>query len=347
MKKIVNFMWTCSIIIVLYFFIAVSIGVYAEDCPTTYIQDEPTTSPTDTINNDDDFADEKNEQIESLIEENKRNQEIIESYQSLYSIWTIILTALLAVFGVLIPILLPFIMNKINETKLKKEIEKFQQYNNKQYEKMFLIQNALVLSALEDYWASNECFKRIKNSYPDDPYINIYMARNSFRELLRTIPDEEQKVIENEKQIYETINLFIDWFYETKGILMDKLMIGNIYSDNTIIEVSTLIGYLADCDQLNRKSDFIQICKKACKYILDNLKISTDDEIYDLDQTDVYIMNYKQLNFYLCKAYYNNKNISLKNQLHKTIRLYNADDFSRCDDNLKQCEQMMSEINNW
>ena len=346
MKKIVNFMWTCSIIIVLYFFIAVSIGVYAEDCPTTDIQDEPTTSPTDTINNDDGFADEKNEQIESLIEENKRNQEIIESYQSLYSIWTIILTALLAVFGVLIPILLPFIMNKINETKLKKEIEEFQQYNNKQYEKMFLIQNALVLSALEDYWASNECFKRIKNSYPDDPYINIYMARNSFRELLKTIPDEKQKVIENEKQIYETINLFIDWFYETEGKLMDKLMLGYSYSDNTMVEVIELIDYLAECEQINKKSDFIQVCKKACKYILDNLKVSTE-ELYDFDQTNTFLMSYKRLNFYLCKAYYANKNINLRDQLQKTIRLYKADDFSRRDNNLNQCVQMMNEINNW
>lgn len=289
--------------------------------------------------------DERDEKIEFLLEENKKNQESIEIYQSLFSTWTLILSALLAVFGVLVPVLLPFIINKINERKLTNEIEKFQQYSNRQYEKMILMQNALALSAFKDYWASNECLKKLQVIYPDDPYIKIYIARNSYRGLSDFIHNDQGKTLEYKDKIYDTINLFIDWFYETKDNMMDKLMIGNYYGDNTIVEVCLLIGYLANCDQINTQSHFIQICKKACKYILDVLKITTEEDLFDYDQTNEFIMNYKQLNFYLCKAYFNNKNTESKSQLQKTIKLYNVDEFSRQDDNLKRCQNMLKTIN--
>lgn len=326
------------------------INAYAESDSITDLQATSITEESEIAEELDETnasvsIDERDEKIEFLLEENKKNQESIEIYQSLFSTWTLILSALLAVFGVVVPVLLPFIINKINERKLKKDIENFQQYSNKQYEKMILMQNALALSAFKDYWASNECFKKLQALYPDDQYIKIYIARNSFFELSDVIQSNRGKTLEYKDKIYNTINLFIDWFYETKGNLLDKLMIGNIYSDNTVIEVCILVSFLAKCDHINTQSEFVQICKKACQYILDTLKISTEEDLFDYDQTNVFIMNYKQLNFYLCKAYFNNKNIGLKNQLQKTIKLYNADDFSQQDDNLKQCQNMLNEIN--
>lgn len=327
-----------------------SINTYAEDnsgadSQATLITETSEIAEGLDETNIDVSIDERDEKIELLLEENKRNQELIETYHSLYSTWTLILNALLVVFGVLVPILLPFIINKINERKLKKEIESFQQYSNKQYEKMVLVQNALALSSFKHYWASNECFKKIQASYPDDPYIKIYIAKNSFLEICDVVQKDEEKTLEYKEKIYNTINLFIDWFYETKGNLMDKLMIGNFYNDNTVIEVRILIGFLANSDQINTQSEFIRICKKACQYILDTLKITTEEDLFDYDQTNVFIMSYKQLNYYLCRAYFNNKNTGLKTQLQKTIKLYNADEFSRQDGNLKQCEEMLNEIN--
>lgn len=330
--------------------LTISFNAYAEDNSGTDSQATSITEQSEIVEESDetnvnDSIDERNEKIEFLLEENKRNQELIETYHALYSTWTLILNALLAVFGILVPILLPFIINKINGRKLEKEIESFKQHSNKQYEKMVLVQNALALSSFKDYWASNECLKKIQASYPDDPYIKIYIAKNSFLEICDVVQNDEEKALEYKEKIYNTINLYIDWFYETKGNLMDKLMIGNFYNDNTVIEVRVLIGFLANSDQINTESEFVRICKKACQYILDTLKITTEEDLFDYDQTNVFIISYKQLNYYLCRAYFNNKNTGLKNQLQKTIELYNADEFSRQDDNLKQCEEMLKEIN--
>lgn len=287
---------------------------------------------------------EKDQQIEELIEQNNRNQKTIEDYRALYSTWTGIVAVLLAVFGVAIPIILPFIINKINKHKLDDEIKRIQQDGEEQYKKLMLVQNALALSSLEDYWASNECLKKLQEKFPDDEYIKIYIARNSFRDLHDTLNGNRDKIPEYEDQLYETINLFIDWYYETDGKLLDELMIGSVFGSSTVHEVSMLISFLGNCEETNVRSDFIKICKKASQYILDTLNIKSEDELFDWDQTDVFIMNYKQINFYLCEAYYRNKSISLKQQLQKTIRLYDADDFSREDDNLQKCRKMLEEI---
>lgn len=297
------------------------------------------------LNNSNTFEVVSNEKIETLIEENKQNQKTIEQYQSLYSTWTIILTALLTVFGIFIPIALPFIIDKINRHKLNEQIAKLQHKSEEQYKKMILIQNALALSSFEDYWASNECLRKLQEKYPDDEYIKIYIARNSFRELCNRLDSDNGHITASEDTIYETINTFIDWFYETDGSLLDELLIGSVFNNSTVHEVCILIGYLNKCDNLNAQSNFIKICKKSCKYILDTFKIKDYKELFDYEQTDVFIINYKQLNFYLCEAYYKNKNHALKEQLDKTIQLYNVDDFSRQDDNLKRCTNMLDEIN--
>lgn len=335
MKKVVLAIIFC---ITMLMPISVSAEEYSQNSSETAVQ------LNEIIEEKESVIQEKDQQIEELIEQNNRNQKTIEDYRALYSTWTAVVAALLAVFGVAIPIALPFVINKINKNRLDKEIEKIQQKGDEQYEKLIHIQNAMSLLAFESYWEANECFKNLLKKYPNDPYVKIYCARNSFRELVEELNKDVNAVIEKEEDVYDTINMFIDWYYETDGKLTSELMIGSVFGSSTVHEVSILISYLGNCEETNVRSGFIKICKKASQYILDTLNIKSEEELFDLDQTDVFLMNYKQINYYLCEAYYRNKSISLKKQLQKTIRLYDADDFSREDDNLQKCRKMLEEI---
>lgn len=335
MKKVVLAIIFC---ITLLMPISVSAEEYSQNSSETAVQ------LNEIIEEKDSVIQERDQQIEELIEQNNRNQKTIEDYRALYSTWTAVIGTLFVLFGIILPIVITIGLDKWNKRDIKNEVEKMQKESQKQYERLMMAQNALALSSLEDYWASNECFKKLQEKYPDDEYIKIYIARNSFRDLCSTLNDNEDKIPEYEDQLYETINVFIDWFYETDGKLLEEMMIGSIFGSSTVHEVAILISYLGNCEETNVRSDFIKICKKASQYILDTLNIKSEDELFDWEQTDVFIINYKQINFYLCEAYYRNKSIPLKKQLQKTIRLYDADDFSREDDNLQKCKDMLKEI---
>ena len=172
----------------------------------------------------------------------ENNQAMIERYHDLYSTWTNIITVLLTIFGVIIPLLSPVIINRLNKRELKKDIDEFKAYSNDQYDKLVRIQNALSLSNQGDYWSSDQCFEKLLTKYPDDPYIKIYIARNSYRKLDKLLETEDAS--EYEAEIYKTINAYIDWFYDTDKNLIEDLMIGHFYGDCTVLEVAMLISCL-------------------------------------------------------------------------------------------------------
>ena len=106
MKKVVLAIIFC---ITLLMPISVSAEEYSQNSSETAVQ------LNEIIEEKDSVIQEKDQQIEELIEQNNRNQKTIEDYRALYSTWTGIVAVLLAVFGVAIPIILPFIINKINK----------------------------------------------------------------------------------------------------------------------------------------------------------------------------------------------------------------------------------------
>jgi len=44
-------------------------------------------------------------------------------------------------------------------------------------------------------------------------------------------------------------------------------MIGSVFGSSTVHEVSMLISFLGNCEEINVRSDFIKICKKLIKII--------------------------------------------------------------------------------
>lgn len=329
-------------------------GYLSLDVSATEIENDPTQATEAEQGNEptaDDSLEELYNEIESLREDvaNKQqiienNQAMIERYHDLYSTWTGIIAALLTIFGVIIPLLSPVIINRLNKRELKKDIDEFKAYSNDQYDKLVKIQNALSLSNQGEFWSSDQCFEKLLVKYPDDPYIKIYIARNSYRKLDKLLETEDAS--EHEAEIYKTINAYIDWFYETDRNLIEDLMIGQFYGDCTVLEVAMLISSLANCEKTNTSPDFIKTCKKACQYILDVLNVKTEEELCDLDQTDVCVMNYKIINFQMCEAYFKNKRIDTEQQLRKTIRLYSIDEFSQMGDDLEQCQEMLKKVLN-
>lgn len=286
------------------------------------------------------------DEILSLLEQNEKNQATIETYRSLYSTWTGIIFVLFTLFGIVLPIVIAVGLDKWKKIELDKEINKVRKQSDEQYQKLLHIQNALSLVTFGNYWEANKCFERILRNYPNDSYVKMYSTICRFRELdiaLDADPDPDA-VADKEEEVYDIINSFIDLYYDTNGDLANELMMGSIFGSSTILEVSSLISRLANCEKTFLRSDFIKICKKASEYILDNLNIKKEDELFDFDQTDVFIMQYKSINYYLCLAYSKNNSRALKKQLEKTIRLFDADDFSREDDCLGKCKQMLNEL---
>jgi len=76
------------------------------------------------------------------------------------------------------------------------------------------------------------------------------------------------------------------------------------------------------------------------------LNVKTEEELCDLDQTDICVMNYRIINFQMCEAYFKNKRIDTEQQLRKTIRLYSIDEFSQMGDDLEQCQEMLKKVLN-
>lgn len=330
------------------------LGYLSLDVSATELENDPTQA-TEAEQESEPTADDSLEgiykELESLREDVaskqqiiENNQAMIERYHDLYSTWTGIIAALLTIFGVIIPLLSPVVINRLNKRELKKDIDEFKAYSNDQYDKLVKIQNALSLSNQGDYWSSDQCFEKLLTKYPDDPYIKIYIARNSYRQLDKLLETEDAS--EHEAEIYKTINAYIDWFYDTDKNLIKDLMIGHFYGDCTVLEVAMLISSLANCEKTNTSPDFVKTCKKACQYILDVLNVKTEEELYDLDQTDICVMNYKIINFQMCEAYFKNKRIDTEQQLRKTIRLYSIDEFSQMGDDLEQCQEMLKKVLN-
>lgn len=298
-----------------------------------------------------DIIDQYEERINTLIQQSEsdhkiieENQKIIEHFQSLYGTWTTIIAILLTIFGIIIPIVTPFLINRINKKELRDNIKDLKSYNNEQYEKMIKFENAVVLSNVGSYWASNKILDSLINKGIEDSYIKIFYAKNLFKLLEDADTDYRKALVNYDDNIYKAINLFIDSFYETNSQLIKDLMIGDVFPDSTIHEVSILIDRLAEDDDVGMRNDFIKICKKASRYILDVLNIRNEEELFDFDQSNVYIMIFKKINFHLCEIYYKSKNIALKEQLIKTKQLYEIDDFSQQDENYQKCIDMLNEL---
>lgn len=345
-----SFLRVCLLFACVVFLVSMlSSNVLADDINTAS-QPDATTSETETTPTSSDAVDvqvyleiedlkQEIEKKQALIEE---NQELIQIYHNLYTTWTGILGVLLTLFGVIIPLALPFVINKINKKSLEKDIEKIDNHSSEQYNKLLRMQNAMMLSSQGLFEISNQCFKQLKKKYPDDPFIKIYMAKNSFKELMEVL--KTKPAVEYESEIYSTANAYIDWFYESDSGLIEELMIGDFYGDSTVIEVCLLVSYLADCHDTNASPAFISLCKKACKYILDVLGVKNEEELLELDQTDVSVMNYKMLQCQLSVAYYKCGRSDSEDQLNNTIKLYSIDSFSKDSDDLKQCLRLIESI---
>lgn len=338
--------------VVFVFFVAYGLNVYAVEAKDYVMQSE-----FDVIIKEySESASQKNQQIEDLINENENNQQRIEDLHSLYVTWTTIIFFLIALFGVILPILLPFILIKSNKKSINDLKRKIDLQIKTEREKALLLNNALALSSTGNYSAAVECFMQLEKSYPEDKIIKLYLANTLFNmyssqlESASECGSEYELAVremaeENWSIIISAIEKYIESFNDDNvpnDDLRNKIRIGNIFPSSYIHEVTYMISWLFGIREYNF-NEFILVCKKALRFIEKELDFEDKNEIFDMNQTDVFVMLYKQINYMVARSYYDIKNIQAKDQLDWTIKLYSADEFSQSDSELKECKVLVAE----
>ena len=186
-----------SLLVVILLFIMFPFSVHAEEIPTTTDNEIVTIEMEETQPNESLVDADYQAQLEESLALNKELLSVYETWTSIISIILILVT----IFGVAVPLYSNFrIDKKINSAtkRLRKEQEKIM-------EKNLSVNNALMLSASKEYWASNEVLNDILKENKDNAYLHLLIGRNLF---LQYGDENLEKTLNNEalRDIEEAIN---------------------------------------------------------------------------------------------------------------------------------------------
>lgn len=226
-----------SLLVIILLFIASPFSVHAEEIPATTDNETVTTEMEETQPDENLVNADYQTQLEESLALNKELLSVYETWTSIISIILILVT----IFGVAVPLYSNFrIDKKINNStkRLRKEQEKIMEQN-------LSVNNALMLSASKEYWASNAILKDILKENKDNAYLHLLIGRNLFLQygdenLEESLSDEALRDIE------EAINHYLFVTNHTKA--EDKYYaLGVIFPDSIIHELciltSTLIAH--------------------------------------------------------------------------------------------------------
>ncbi len=252
-------------------------------------------------------------ELETVVETNKE-------LRAIYGVWTAVITivlVLVTILGIAIPL---YDRKNINQ-KIKDAIQKLQEENKVLNQRQLTLNNALMLSASKDYYTSNTLLEKLLQEDKKDAYIHLLIGRNTFlqyesedleRELTDDDRDEIEKAIEHFIFVVNNLNNESN-FYE----------LGSVFPDSVIHELCMLTTELIN-SSINDEmcSNYHKLTVRVIKTIEQILKIESFDDIANEDQTNVHIMNYKNLNHALAESYKTFGNIKAISQYEYTLSLY-------------------------
>ncbi len=291
-------------------------------------------------------VDEKEHEIRSLIEENRINQQRLDQMHSIYGTWTTIIAVLFALFGVALPIALPYIITSGNNKKVEALKDQLLKELDLQKERNLMVNNALALASAGEYNIACDCLKRVRNLYPDDPSLDVYIANYSFRELDKVINSPslcEQEKVDRIRENREQIEAAIVCYLKVSNYdgIYEKLMVGNVFPKSFIHELNFMIWWLYEIRVSMSYFDIVKYCKEILAVIEKELSLSDREELFDLDQTHVFVMIYKQVCYLIARLYSENHHCKTGEALEWVIRLMKADCFLQDERMLQECEALL------
>ena len=323
-----------SLLVVILLFIMFPFSVHAEEIPTTTDNETVTIETEETQPNESLVDADYQAQLEESLALNKELISVYETWTSIISIILILVT----IFGVAVPLYSNFrIDKKINSAtkRLRKEQEKIM-------EKNLSVNNALMLSASKEYWASNEILKDILKENKDNAYLHLLIGRNLF---LQYGDENLEKTLNNEalRDIEEAINHYLFVANHTKA--EDKYYaLGVIFPDSIIHELCILTSILIKHSLKGQCANYHKLTVSVLRAIEKVLGIKDFDDIANDVQTNVHIMNYINLNHELAKSYVHFGNIKAKEQYLYTLKLYSISTDLDYKKEIDSCTKALAEL---
>ena len=323
-----------SLLVIILLFIASPISVHAEEIPATTDNETVTTEMEETQPDENLVNADYQTQLEESLALNKELLSVYETWTSIISIILILVT----IFGVAVPLYSNFrIDKKINNStkRLRKEQEKIMEQN-------LSVNNALMLSASKEYWASNAILKDILKENKDNAYLHLLIGRNLFvqygdENLEESLSDEALRDIE------EAINHYLFVTNHTKA--EDKYYaLGVIFPDSIIHELCILTSTLIAHSLKGQCANYHKLTVSVLRAIEKVLGIKDFDDIANDEQTNVHIMNYINLNHELAKSYAHFGNIKAKEQYLYTLKLYSISTDLDYKKEIDSCTKALAEL---
>lgn len=323
-----------SLLVIILLFIASPFSVHAEEIPATTDNETVTTEMEETQPDENLVNADYQTQLEESLALNKELLSVYETWTSIISIILILVT----IFGVAVPLYSNFrIDKKINNStkRLRKEQEKIMEQN-------LSVNNALMLSASKEYWASNAILKDILKENKDNAYLHLLIGRNLFLQygdenLEESLSDEALRDIE------EAINHYLFVTNHTKA--EDKYYaLGVIFPDSIIHELCILTSTLIAHSLKGQCANYHKLTVSVLRAIERVLGIKDFDDIANDEQTNVHIMNYINLNHELAKSYAHFGNIKAKEQYLYTLKLYSISTDLDYKKEIDSCTKALAEL---
>ena len=323
-----------SLLVIILLFITSPFSVHAEEIPATTDNETVTTEMEETRPDENLVNADYQTQLEESLALNKELLSVYETWTSIISIILILVT----IFGVAVPLYSNFrIDKKINNStkRLRKEQEKLMEQN-------LSVNNALMLSASKEYWASNEVLKDILKENKDNAYLHLLIGRNLFLQygdenLEESLSDEALRDIE------EAINHYLFVANHTKA--EDKYYaLGVIFPDSIIHELCILTSTLIAHSVKGQCANYHKLTVSVLRAIEKVLGIKDFDDIANDEPTNVHIMNYINLNHELAKSYAHFGNIKAKEQYLYTLKLYSISTDLDYKKEIDSCTKALAEL---
>lgn len=280
-------------------------------------------------------------------DELRRALEINEKLYGLYSTWTAVIgivLVLVTLFGIGIPLYNQHSIDK----KIKAASSELWRQSAEIDRRRTAIMNAAMLSASKEYGISNDILRRLlkDEAGEDDTYLHLMIGRNVFYEYYverlgggdLALTDAGRREAENAIEHYLIAAGRADGaasYYE----------LGAVFPDSIAHELSILTSMLIE-SSINTAGcgNYHALTVRVLRATEKILGVSSFDDIANMDQTNVFLMNYIVLQRDLARSYMHFGNVKAREQYEYVLKLYTISNEIDYESEIADCRQRIAEL---
>lgn len=263
-----------------------------------------------------------------------------ESLRGLYGTWTGVISVILVVVTVL-GVAVPFYQGRNVDKKIKKRLEDLSRENDRLAQKQTMLNSAMALSVSKEYRSSNEILDKLIWDYPEDEYLRLIFGRNVYFEYY-VERDGQNLSREDAERIEKGVQQFL-YVADHMDPNLEYYEMGSVFPDSIIHELCGLSHRLLEYGKNAEMPVYHRLVRQVIETVEKLLKLQDFTDIANFDQTDVFIMNYKELAFALADSYEHFGNVLALSQFERAKMLYSispdpdyGEEIARCDEAIRR-----------